>query len=54
MWRAIDYGAAIAMSATNTEIVSVIHDRNQIPAFSFWRDGQDVTAEFLKVLRGVK
>lgn len=53
-WRAIDYGAAIAMSATNTEIVSVIHDRNEVPAFSFWRAGQDVTAEFLKVLRGVK
>lgn len=53
MWRAIEYGAAIAVSALNREIVSVIHDREQVPAFSFWRDGQDVTAEFLAVLRAV-
>lgn len=54
LWRAIEYGAAIAVSASNREIVSVIHDRNQVPAFSFWRAGQDVTAEFLKALRAAQ
>lgn len=53
LWRAIDYGAAIAASASGREIVSVIHDRKSVPAFSFWRAGQDVTAEFLKVLRAI-
>lgn len=51
MWRAIEYGSAIAISASGREIVSVIHDRDQVPAFSFWRNCQDVTAEFLKALR---
>lgn len=53
LWRAIDYGAAIAVSASGREIVSVIHDRQSVPAFSFWRAGQDVTAEFLPVLRAI-
>jgi hypothetical protein len=50
--RATEYGAAIAMTATGREIVTAIHDRDSVPAFSFWRDGQDITGEFLKVIRG--
>lgn len=53
LWRAIDYGAAIACTAAGHEIVSVIHDRKSVPAFSFWRDGQDVSEEFRKVLRAI-
>lgn len=53
LWRAIDYGAAIAVRTSGREIVSVIHDRDQVPAFSFWRAGHDVTAEFLPVLRAI-
>lgn len=53
LWRAIDYGAAIAVSASGREIVSITHDRQSLPAFRFWRAGQDVTAEFLKVLRAI-
>lgn len=51
IWRAIEYGAAIAMTATGREIVTAIHDRDSVPAFSFWRDGQDITGDFLKVIR---
>jgi hypothetical protein len=51
LWRAIEYGAAIACTAAGKEIVSIVHDRSQVPAFSFYRGGQDVTAEFLRVLR---
>lgn len=53
LWRAIDYGASIACTAAGHEIVSVIHDRTAFPAFSFWRDGQDVSDEFRKVLRAI-
>lgn len=53
LWRAIDYGAAIACTAAGHEIVSVIHDRGAVPAFSFWRDGKDVSDEFRKVLRAI-
>jgi hypothetical protein len=49
--RATEYGAAIAMTSTGREIVTAIHDRDSVPAFSFWRDGQDITGEFLKVIR---
>lgn len=51
MWRAVDYGAAIATSAKGGEIVSIIYDAKAIPAFEFWKDSQNVTADFLKVLR---
>jgi hypothetical protein len=51
MWRATEYGAAIACTAAGKEIVSIVHDRSQVPAFSFWRGCEDVTGEFLKVLR---
>lgn len=51
LWRAIEHGAAIACNAQGGEIVSVIHDRTAIPAFSFYRDCQDITAEFLKAIR---
>jgi hypothetical protein len=50
-WRATEYGAAIACTAAGKEIVSIVHDRSQVPAFSFWRGCEDVTGEFLKVLR---
>jgi hypothetical protein len=51
LWRATEYGAAIACTAAGKEIVSIVHDRSQVPAFSFWRGCEDVSAEFLKVLR---
>jgi hypothetical protein len=50
--RATEYGADIAMTATGREIVTAIHDRDSVPAFSFWRNGHDNTGEFLKVIRG--
>lgn len=42
-WRAIEYGAAIATSAAGKEIVTVIHDRAQVPALSFWKGCEDVS-----------
>ena len=53
MWRAIDYGAAIACTVAGHEIVSIIYDRTAIPAFSFWQAGQDVSGQFRKVLRAI-
>jgi hypothetical protein len=53
MHRAIDHGAAIACTVAGHEIVSIIHDRKAVPAFSFWQDGQDVSDEFRKVLRAI-
>ena len=53
MHRAIDYGAAIACTVAGHEIVSIIHDRSAVPAFSFWQDGQDVSDQFRKVLRAI-
>lgn len=49
--RATEYGAAIAMTATGREIVTAIYNRCAVPAFSFYRDDQDITGEFLKVIR---
>ena len=51
LWRAIEYGAATASNAAGGEIVTIVHDRMAVPAFSFWRNTQDVTAEFLRALR---
>lgn len=51
LWRATEYGASIACNAQGGEIISIIHDRTSVPAFSFWRGCQDVTADFLKALR---
>lgn len=53
-WRAIDQGHATACNAAGGEIVSIGYDRTKVPAFSFWRGGMDVSAEFLKVLRAWK
>lgn len=53
MWRALEYGAAIAVSAKGAEILSVIHDRKQVPAFSFYRGAKNVTEQALKALRSV-
>lgn len=53
MWRALQYGAAIAVSAKGTEILSVIHDRKQVPAFSFYRATKNVTEQALKALRSI-
>jgi hypothetical protein len=54
LWRAIEYGAATACNAAGGEIFTAVHDRSQVPAFSFWRGCEDVTGEFLKVLRAQK
>lgn len=60
MWRATEYsreyglGAARAVSARGETIAYVTHDRNAIPAFSFHRKGQNITAQVLAVLRGEK
>lgn len=59
MWRAIEHssqsigghGLARACSASGKQIVSVWHDRNEVPAFSFYRNGQDVTAAVVAALR---
>ena len=51
LWRAIEYGAATASNAAGGEIVTVIHDRTAIPAFSFFRGCQDVTEQFRNALR---
>lgn len=51
LWRATEYGAATACKADGGEIVTVIHDRSSIPAFSFWKGCQDVTEQFRKALR---
>lgn len=60
MWRAIRYsgeygvGFARADSASGNLIAIIAHNRNAIPAFSFHRSGQDITAQVLAVLRGEK
>ena len=51
LWRAIDQGQATACNAAGGEIVTVAHDREDIPALSFWRNGMDVSGEFREVLR---
>ena len=51
LWRSIEYGAATASNAAGGEIVTIVHDRTSIPAFSFWRGCQDVTEQFRKALR---
>lgn len=50
-WRAIDQGHATACNAAGGEIVTVVHDREDIPTLSFWRNGMDVSGEFREVLR---
>lgn len=60
MWRATEYsresglGGARAVSARGETIAYVTHERNAIPAFSFHRKGQNITAQVLAVLRGEK
>ena len=51
LWRSIEYGAATACNAAGGEIVTIVHGHTAVPAFSFWRGCQEVTAEFLKALR---
>lgn len=51
MRNAVKFGAAIATSAKGGEIISVMYDAKAVPAFEFWKANQDVTADFLKVLR---
>lgn len=51
LWRAVEYGAATASNAAGGEIVTVIHDRTAIPAFSFFRGCQDVSDKFRNALR---
>lgn len=63
MWRAIEYsnklanafGSAFVKSAKGEVFMTVCHDREAIPAFSFYRNnGQNITAQVLAVLRGEK
>ena len=59
LWRAIEdsasashgIGYAEAKAASGRALLSVRHDRYAVPAFSFWRDNVDVTAQILPVLR---
>jgi hypothetical protein len=51
MWRAIENGAAFARNSNGGEILAIYHDTKRIPAFRFHRDGQDVTAKVLPILR---
>lgn len=51
MWRAIEYGAAIASSAAGKEIVTVVHDRSQVPALTFWKGCEDISDKFRAFLR---
>ena len=51
LWRALEHGHAAACNAAGREIVSIWHDRDRVPAFSFWCAGKDVSGEFRKVLR---
>lgn len=53
-WRAIDQGHATACNAAGGEIVSIGYDRTQVPAFSFWRNGMDVSGEFRGLLRATQ
>lgn len=63
MWRAIEYsnksdnalGSAFVESAKGEVFMTVCHDREAIPAFSFYcNNGQNITAQVLAVLRGEK
>jgi hypothetical protein len=51
MWRAIKIGVAFAHNSNGGEILTVIHDRSAVPAFSFYRDFKNVTAKVLPILR---
>lgn len=58
MWRAVELsrrgrgvGIAKALAKSGSTIISVLHDRQAVPAFSFWRDGFDVTESVVKALR---
>jgi hypothetical protein len=51
MWRAVEYGGAVARNANGGLIVWIVHRRREVPAFSFYRDGQNVTAKVLPILR---
>lgn len=53
MWRAIKEpgGIAFAHNADGGEILTVMHNPKAIPAFRFVRDGQNVTAKVLPILR---
>lgn len=53
LWHAIECGFATACSAAGKEIVTIVHVRTAVPAFSFWRDGQDVTDRFVHLLRTI-
>jgi hypothetical protein len=53
MIRAIEFGAGAVMTSSGRELVTIIHDRTAFPGLTFWRDCQDVTAQFVKALREV-
>lgn len=50
-WRAVNNGSATACSASGGEIVTVVHDRSQVPALSFWRGCEDISDQFRAFLR---
>lgn len=57
MWRAAEFsrangiGISSVQSAGGKHVVGVLHDRKAIPAFSFWRQGKNVTPQIVKALR---
>lgn len=59
MWRAIEnskkamlcVGFSKARNASGDEIFTIRHDRDAIPAFSFYRGKIDVTPRVLEILR---
>jgi hypothetical protein len=51
LWRALETGRETVCNRSGGEIVSIGYDRACVPSFAFYRNGMDVTGEFLKVLR---
>lgn len=50
-WRALETGRETVQNRAGGEIVTIQYHRGAVGAFSYWRGAQEVTAEFLKVLR---
>lgn len=50
-WHALETGHATVQNRAGGEIVTIQYNRGAVGAFSYWRAGQGVSGEFLKVLR---
>ena len=50
-WRALETGRETVQNRAGGEIVTIQYTGGAVGAFSYWRAGQDVSGEFLKVLR---